>query len=246
MKKEGKIIAISNLKGGVGKTSIVQNLGAELFNRGKRILYIDMDSQQNLSLILKGSGRYKSIYEVLTTQDTTGAIQSTSQGDLIRGEAAILTLKEVPGEALKKALEKIKTEYDYILIDTPPTYNAIINSSLIAADEILIPCETDLFSFQGIDTQKKIIDEVKKKLNKKLKIRGIIVNKYEGRSNHNKQILETIQKKAEEMGAKVYTIRKNVAISKAQAFQQNIFEFDNKSNGAADYKTLVGEILENG
>ena len=216
-----------------------------MFNRGKKILYVDIDPQQSLSLALKGTNRFRSIYDVIMTGDLTDAIQTTSQGDLIRGDIRLLQIKELPGECLKTALKKVKNNYDYIFIDCPPTYNATINSSLIAADEMLIPCEADLFSYQGLGTEESIINEVKKSLNKKLKIRGIIVNKFESRSNRNKQILEQIKKKAELMGAKVYTpIRKNIAISKAQDYRTNIFEYDSKSNGASDIRTLVGELLE--
>lgn len=243
---EGKTIAISNLKGGVGKTSLVQNIGAELFSKGKKILYVDMDAQQSLSLALKSSGKYRSVFDVLMTGNLTEAIQRTSQGDLIRGDIRLLQITELPGDRLKTALQRIKKDYDYIFIDNPPTYNAIINNSLIASDEVLIPCEADLFSYQGLNNEEYIINSVRKSLNNELKICGIIVNKFEPRSNRNQQILEQIRKKANQMGTKVFKpVRKNVAISKAQDYRSNIFEYDAKSNGASDIKQLVGELLEN-
>lgn len=242
---EGKTIAFTNLKGGVGKTSILQNVGAELFRQGKKILYVDADPQQSLSLALKSSAKFKSIYDVLTTGDLTGTIQKTSQGDLIKGDIRLFQIRELPGDRLKKSLTKVKYDYDFIMIDCPPTYNHIINNVLIATDDVLIPCEADLFSYQGLGTQERIINEVRK-YNKNLKIRGIIVNKYESRSNRNKMILEQIREKAEQMGTVVLTpIRKNVAISKAQDHQMSVIEYDENSNGANDIREIVRELLGN-
>lgn len=244
---KAKVISLVNLKGGVGKTTTAQNLGSGLTREGKRVLFIDLDIQMNLSFVLKASGEYLSIYEVLKGNSINKAIQETEQGELIRGDVRLSTLQEIPTDSLKKALEEVLSKYDYIIIDTPPRIDNLIMNALVCSDEVIIPCNTEIFSLQGILTEKELIETVKSKYNQRLKINGILITNYETRGALNKQFRESIEKQAERLGTKVYktAIRKNIAIKKAQALRTNIFEYDSKSNGAEDYKNFIEEFKEN-
>jgi len=243
---EAKIISSINLKGGVGKTTTIQNLGIGLQQEGKKVLFIDLDVQRNLSFVLGASGNTLSVYDVLSGADINEAIQTTEQGDLIRGDFKLSTLQGIPGDSLKKALSKLKKEYDYILIDTPPRTDNLTNNALIASNEVIIPCNTDVFSLQGLLTEIEVIEGMKK-YNQDLSVNGIVITHYEQRARINEQLRKSIESQAEKLGVKVYKtpIRKNIAIKKAQALRTNIFEYDSRSNGAEDYRNLVKEFLEN-
>ncbi len=244
---KAKVISIVNLKGGVGKTTTAQNLGAELFREGERVLFIDFDTQQNLSFVLKASGEYLSIYDVLKGADIKEAIQKTEQGDLIRGDVRLSMLQDISTDSLKIALSKVLSNYEYIIIDTPPRIDNSVINALVCSNEVVIPCNTEIFSFQGILTEYELIERVKKEYNKGLKINGILLTNYEQRGALNKQFKESIENQAQRIGVKVYKtqIRKNIAIKKAQALRTNVFEYDSKSNGSEDYKKFVEEFKEN-
>lgn len=244
---KAKVISLVNLKGGVGKTTTAQNLGAELFREGKKVLFIDLDVQMNLSFVLKASGEYLSIYEVLRGADISKAIQKTEQGDLIRGDVRLSTLQEIPTDSLKNALKNVLNKYDYIIIDTPPRIDNLIINSLVCSEEVIIPCNTEVFSLQGILTEKELIENVKNKYNQNLKINGILITNYEQRGSLNRQFKENIEKQAARIGTKVFRtpIRKNIAIKKAQALRTSVFEYDSRSNGAEDYRKFVEEFKEN-
>lgn len=244
---KAKIVSTVQQKGGVGKTSTIQNLGAELFKEGKRVLYIDLDEQCNLSFTLKGSGEYLSIYDVLRGEDINKAIQEIEQGDLIRGDVRLKTLQNISGNTLKDALSKIRKDYDYILLDTAPGVSDLTVNALICTDEVIIPCNAEVFSYQGLITEGDLIKEIRSNYNKNIHVNGVLITKYDRRVIMNRQFRELIEKQAERMGTKVYktVIRQNSAISKAQVFQENIFEYDSKSNGAEDYREFIKEFKEN-
>lgn len=242
-----KVISLLNLKGGVGKTTTAQNLGVELFREGKKVLFIDLDVQMNLSFVLKASGEYLSIYEVLNGANINKAIQKTEQGEIIKGDIRLSTLQEIPTDSLKNAISKIAANYDFIIIDTPPRIDNLILNALVCSDEVIIPCNTEVFSLQGILTEKELIETVRNKYNKNLKISGILITNYEARGSLNKQFKESIEKQAERIGTRVYktAIRKNIAIKKAQALRKSVSEYDSRSNGAEDYRNFVKEFIEN-
>ena len=244
---KAKVISSVNLKGGVGKTTTIQNLGAALFWEGKKVLFIDLDLQQNLSFVLRASGEYRSIYEVLTGEPASEAIQSTLEGDLIRGDLRLTELQGIDSNALKEALQPILAKYDYILIDTPPRIDNLIINALIASDEVILPCNADIFSLQGILTEGELIADIKSKYNPELKINGVLITSYESRGALNQQLRENIERQAARIGAPVYKtpIRKNIAIRKAQAKQTSVFLYDPKSAGAEDYREFVKEFREN-
>ena len=166
---------------------------------------------------------------------------------MIRGDVRLSTLQEIPTTSLKLAISKVLNEYEYIIIDTPPRIDNIILNSLVASNEVIIPCNTEVFSLQGIFTEKELIENVRGKDNHDLKINGILITNYEQRGALNKQFKESIESQAQRIGVKVYRtpIRKNIAIKKAQALRTNIFEYDSKSNGAEDYREFVEEFKEN-
>ena len=245
---KAEIISLVNLKGGVGKTTTAQNLGAGLLKEGEKVLFIDLDTQQNLSYVLKASGKYLSIYDVLQGEDINKAIQKTEQGDLIRGDVRLSTLQNIPVDSLKVALDPVRSKYDYIVIDTSPRIDNLIMNALVSSEGVVLPCNTEIFSLQGILTENELIESIRNKFNPDLKIKGILITNYEQRGSLNKQLKEGIENQAERIGTKVFKtpIRKNIAIKKAQALKMNIFEYDPKSNGAEDYRNFVKEFKENG
>lgn len=245
---KAQVISLVNLKGGVGKTTTAQNLGSELFKQGERVLFIDLDIQTNLSYVLKASGEYVSIYDVLKGEDINKAIQKTEQGDLIRGDFNLSQILVLEEGALKKAIDPVLNQYDYIIIDTPPRLDNFVINALVASNEVIMPCNTEVFTIQGLFSEIAIIDSIKNKYNQNLKINGILITNYEQRGLLNKQLKEGIEQQAQRLGIRVYKtpIRKNIAIKKAQAMRKSVLEYDPKSNGSEDYKNFVKEFKENG
>lgn len=246
-----KVISITNQKGGVAKSTTTQNVGAELIRKGYRVLFIDLDAQGNLSYCMSAKP-VKTIYGVLTGEATAAeAITHTQQGDIIASSpmlsAADATLTDTGKEyKLREALETIQNEYDFVLIDTPPALNILTINALTAAQDIIIPAQADIFSLQGISELQKTIATVRKYCNPALTVRGIVFTRYNQRATLTREITEYTEQIAQELGTKVYDtkIREGIAIKEAQVKHKNIFDYDESSNGAADYAALTAEILK--
>lgn len=239
-KNKGRIIAIANLKGGVGKTTTAQNLGAGLTRSGKKVLFVDMDIRQNLTFALNGSNECRSIYDLLQGAEISAAIQKTASGDLIRGDFE-LSNYDVSEDRFKAILEPLRSIYDYILIDTPPNNNTAVSAALAASDAVIIPAQTNIFSVQGLFNEIETIKAYE------CEIAGVLVTAYEKRGTFKKDFLEAIREECKAAGIKLYdtVIRKNVAIEKAQSENKSIFDYDSRSNGAKDYAEFVKEVLKN-
>lgn len=237
---KGQIISIANLKGGVGKTTTAQNLGAGLKRSGKNVLFVDMDIRQNLTFALNGSDEYGSIYDLLQGADIKTAIQKTPSGDLIRGDFR-LSNYDVPEEQYKEILKPLRSIYDYILIDTPPNNNTAVSAALAASDSVIIPVQANVFSVQGLFNEAETIKAYE------CEIAGVLVTNYEKRGTFKRDYLEAIREECAAENIKMFNtvIRKNVAIEKAQSESKNIFDYDSRSNGAKDYAEFVKEVLKN-
>lgn len=246
-----EIITIANQKGGVGKTTTASALGAGLIKKGKKVLYIDLDPQINLTTSLGGDENKTSIYDVIKSDiDINEAIQIINEKHIIVGDRAASgadTEFNLPGREykLKKALSKLNDEYDYIIIDTPPALGVLTINALTACDKVLIPAEPDVSSIQGITQLKDTIDAVKEYCNPNLKIDGIIITRY-SKTILSKDLTEEIKDIAKDMNTKVYTqpIRECIALKEAKTQVQDIFEYAKKSNAANDYLAIIEEILE--
>ena len=245
-----EVIAIVNRKGGVGKTATAQALGAGLARKKKKVLYIDLDSQTNLSYGLGADAAGLSSMDVLLGEATAQeAIQHTPQGDVIAGSEALAgadaaidgTGKEY---RLKEAIDGL--QYDYIIIDTPAQLGTLTVNALTAANSVVIPVQAEVYSLQGIGQLSKTIEAVKKYCNRDLYIRGILITRYNGRAVISKDMQSNLKDAAEQLKTKLYStpIRECVSIKEAQAIQQDIYTYAPRSNAAKDYEAFIKEFTE--
>lgn len=245
-----EVVAIVNRKGGVGKTATAQALGAGLARKKKKVLYIDLDSQTNLSYGLGADPEGLSSMDVLLGEATAQeAIQHTPQGDVIAGSEALAgadaaidgTGKEY---RLKEAIDGL--QYDYIIIDTPAQLGTLTVNALTAANSVVIPVQAEIYSLQGIGQLSKTIEAVKKYCNRDLYIRGILITRYNGRAVISKDMQSNLKDAAEQLKTKLYStpIRECVSIKEAQAIQQDIYTYAPRSNAAKDYEAFIKEFTE--
>jgi len=250
----GRIIAISNQKGGVGKTTTAINLSACLAEKGKKVLTIDMDPQGNTT---SGLGIDKNevedtSYEVLLGEaKIENAITKSIMDGLFvvpseRGLAGaeIELIGKVDREfILKKEVERIKDDYDFIIIDCPPSLGLITLNAFAASDSILIPIQCEYYALEGLSQLTKTIKLVKQGINPNLHIEGVLLTMYDSRTNLSVQIAEDVRKY---FGATVYktVIPRNVRLSEAPSYGRPIMAFDNKSKGAECYKKLANEVIK--
>ena len=246
-----KTIAIVNRKGGVGKTATAQALGAGLMKKGYHVLFVDLDSQTNLSYALDASGD-PSALEVLTGEATaTDAIRHTEQGDIIPGSdtlaGADAIIKDTGKEyRLKEALEGL--EYDYAIIDTPAQLGTLTINALTAAGGVIIPVQADIYSLQGIGQLNQAITAVKKYCNRDLVIMGILITRYNARAVISRDMQSNLEEVAGQLHTKLYKtpVRECISIKEAQARQQDIFTYAPRSNAAQDYTAFINEFLQEG
>ncbi len=243
------IISMLNHKGGVGKTTSAINIGAGMVELGKRVLLIDLDPQANLTVSLGVPRQRYTIYEALrgeselvpnTVKDGLDVVISTL--DLSGAEMELIN--EAGREfILRELFEPIKEDYDYIIIDCPPSLGLLTLNALTSSDYVIIPLQTEFLALQGLAKIKQVIDKVRFRLNKKLEIAGVIATMYDSRKVLNRDVVETIRKY---FGEKVFDtlIRDNVALAEAPAQRKDIFEYSPKSSGAEDYLNLCKEILQ--
>jgi chromosome partitioning protein len=246
-----KILAFSNQKGGVGKTTTVQNLGKGLSNLGKKVLLVDLDAQGNLtdSYGIDNHSLNKTVYHVLKGNESVKNVIMKSQGvDILPSNlelsGADLEFSSIPGREflLKDALEELY-EYDYILIDCPPNLSIMTLNALSAAHKVYIPLQTEYYSIKGMAQLLDSIKLIKKRINHKLELGGVICTMYDRRKNLNKEVKDIIDEYFE--GKVLNTqIRENVSLAEAPSKSISIFDYKPNSNGAEDYLNLAKEIIE--
>ncbi|MEF9984049.1 MAG: AAA family ATPase [Oscillospiraceae bacterium] len=247
-----KIMAISNQKGGVGKTTTTYALGCGLKCRGYRVLLIDFDPQGNLTFCVGGDVRLNAnIMDVLRgTVAIQHAIQHTAVADTVCSNI-LLSGAELEFESanreflLKEILKPIADYYDYILIDTPPSLSILTINAFAAADSVIVPIHSDIFSLQGIAQLNETIISIRQRCNSSIKIEGILLTKFNKRSVFSKQVLETAELIAQTLGTHIFEtqIRPNITISEAQASQMDIMQYAPKSTIAMDYLQFTDEII---
>ena len=246
------IISILNYKGGVAKTTTTLNLGTALWLLDKSVLLIDTDSQCNLTKALgfdpKTDGN-ETIYEMLTGKCQSFPIYERGKGlDYMPGSPALESIaKELPEykklTVLRYYLSQIATQYDYILIDCPPSASLLNYNAMIASESIIIPLECAAFSVQGSLKLSPDIEGIKAELNPKLSILGYLFTKYDKRTNIARQVKELFEQDKKIPTFKT-VIRRCVAFDSTPIEHQSIFEFDAESNGAKDYLALAEEITK--
>lgn len=249
-----EVITVINQKGGVGKSTTAQAIGQglkELYN--KKVLFVDLDAQGNLSYSLDAKQENLSILDVLVGKATAKeAIQKTAQGDILASNlqlsGADLILTEMGKEyKLKEALEPLLNEYDYIIIDTPPALGILTVNALTASTGAIIPAQADIYSLQGIAQLNNTLNAVKRYCNSALTLKGILLTRYNKRAVLSRDVAELINKTAETLSTKLYKthIREAIAVKEAQAQKQSVFSYAPKSNASIDYKNLIKEVIEN-
>lgn len=249
----GKVIAITNQKGGVGKTTTSVNLSACLADAGKKVLLIDLDPQGNAS---SGLGIEKDdlelcIHDVLIDgEDIANVIQPTMLKKLFVAPATIqLAGAEVElvgivsrETILKKAIASVRDEYEFIIIDCPPSLGLLTLNAFTAADSVLIPIQTEFYALEGVSQLVKTITIVQQTSNKDLVIEGVLLTMFDGRTNLSVQVADEVKSF---FGTKVYKtiIPRNVRLSEAPSYGEPIIVYDSKSKGAAVYTKLAKEVI---
>jgi chromosome partitioning protein len=248
---KAKVITITNHKGGVGKTTSAVNIAVALGKRHKQVLLIDLDPQANLtqSLYNKAEPPESNIYQAMTGKADLIPINVRHNVDLIPSTIDLSGAElELSGEAgreyiLSELLRSQLNEYDYIIIDTPPSIGLLTINSLTASDYVLIPVQAHYLAVQGLTKLLEAIDKVKKRLNRKLQVGGVFLTQFNERLNLNQVVAEYIHTGQPYKVFKTQ-IRNNIALATAPAKGQDIFQFDAKSTGATDYYNLTSEILK--
>lgn len=240
------IIAIANHKGGVGKTTSVANIGAALARKGKRTLLIDLDAQQNLTFFFLKDEVEVSIYDALTGKAALPIIQikenlylTPSSIDLARAELD-LSARIAREGILKNLLQPIAQDYDFILLDCPPSLGIVTYNALVAANALYITLTAEALPYKGLTMLEDVVGEIQA-LNRELSISGVFITRYNNR-NLNNIVVEQIR---ERYGSKVFStkIRENIALAEAPLEGEDIFTYAPDSNGAKDYDSLTEEIL---
>jgi len=249
-----KIIAIVNQKGGVGKTTTVVNLSSGLSAIGKKVLVIDLDPQGNSStgFGIKQKDRKITIYQVLIgINDIHDAIIKTSLTNLqlitsntnLSGAELDLVIAKDREYILSNLLNTLNNDYDYIIIDCPPSLGLLTVNALVASNEVLIPMQCDFYSLEGLSHLLKTIELIEKNLNPKIKINGILFTMYDKRNRLTENVEEDVRKYLGELVFKT-TIPRNVKLSEAPSHGQPAIIYDHKCLGAIAYIDLTREILE--
>lgn len=244
-------IAIVNRRGGVGKTATAHALGAGLAQKGYKTLFVDLDSQSNLTYDLGAHTGPLTSLEVLNgTATAQEAIQHAPGGDIIPASPSLAiadTTIEGTGKEyrLKEALAPIAAEYDYIIIDTPPALGVVTVNALTASSSAIIPAQAEVHSLQGIGLLYDVIKAVQRYTNPALTIKGILITRYNGRAIISRDMKSNLEATAADLGTKVFTtpIRECAAIKEAQATQSDIYSYAPRSNAAADYTAVLNEIV---
>ena len=251
----GKIIAIANQKGGVGKTTTSVNLSAALAAKGKKVLVIDTDHQGNTT---SGFGIEKNeldntIYELMLSECS---IKECILNDVIQGVSVIpsnvnlaATEIELIGVdrkefILKREIEWVKDSYDYIIIDCPPSLNFLTINSMTTADSVLVPIQCEYYALEGLSQLIHTINLVKERLNPDLAMEGVLFTMYDSRTNLSLQVVENVKSHLNE---KVFTtvIPRNIRLAEAPSYGMPINMYDARSAGAEAYLSLAEEIINN-
>ena len=250
----GKIISVANQKGGVGKTTTTVNLSTILAKKGKKVLLIDTDPQGNATSGLGVSKDVElSVYDILigdtefdeTLQETAIKNLKVCPSNISLAGAEVQLVSMMSREQrLKTKLDKIKDQYDYILIDCPPSLGLVTLNSFTASDSVLIPVQCEYFALEGLGQLLNTVNLVKKHLNKNLEIEGALLTMYDARTNLSNQVVKEVKKYFED---KVYktVIPRNVRLSEAPSYGMPITVYDPRSKGAKAYEKFAKELLKN-
>lgn len=248
-----RIISLINNKGGVGKTTSCLNLGVALNKLGKKVLLVDIDPQGNLSdafininqvqYTIKDllEGNISDVNQVLI-KDVKNNMDLIPSNNLLNGTEEKIANKMSRETLLRRILDPIKANYDYVLIDCPPSLNLLVLNSLTASSEAIIPIATEYHALTGTNTILQTITQVHDLLNDSLNLSGVFITKYDERTNNDREIKQAIQNNFKSLCYKTI-IRVNIRIKDATNKHESVIDLDPTSNGAIDYMDLAKEII---
>ncbi len=250
----GKIIAITNQKGGVGKTTTSINVAACLADQGKKVLLVDMDPQGNAT---SGVGIIRNELENTVYELLLGECESSE----CKAECAVENLDVLPSNAnlsgaeidligmenrefiLKDALDKVKDDYDFIIIDCPPALNLLTVNALVAADSVMVPIQCEYYALEGLTQLLHTINLIQERLNDRLEIDGVLFTMYDTRTNLSAEVVENVR---DNIHLHIYAtiIPRNVRLAEAPSYGLPIHMYDKKSAGAEAYENLAKELID--
>lgn len=250
----GKVIAVANQKGGVGKSTTAVNLASCVAEEGKKVLILDLDPQGNTTSGYGISKRSveKSVYDLLIGKSPTKEciISTEFHVDVIpsniqlSGAGIELVNMERREKRLRESLAQVAADYDYIFIDCPPSLDLLTLNGLCASDSVLIPIQCEYYALEGLSELMSTLKTVRKMYNRYLEIEGVVFTMYAGRLNLTLQVVEQVK---QFFGDKVYktTVPRNVRLSEAPSYGQPINYYDRSSKGCEAYRAMAKELLEN-
>ena len=249
-----RIIAVANQKGGVGKTTTAINLSACLAEKNKKVLTLDMDPQGNTTsgLGVDKNQAENTVYElILDESELSDCIYSSVMGNLsvipsninLSGAEIELIGFENKEYLLKSKLDMIKDNYDYIIIDCPPSLNLLTINAMTAADSVIVPIQCEYYALEGLSQLIHTIDLIKERLNPKLEIEGVVFTMYDARTNLSLQVVENVK---ENLDTTIYKtiIPRNVRLAEAPSHGKPINVYDPRSTGAESYRLLAQEVID--
>lgn len=251
----GKAIAITNQKGGVGKTTTAINLSACLAENGMKVLVLDIDPQGNCSsgLGIDKDGEYNTIYqliigdcnvrEAITHTEFEGLDIIPSDVNLAGAEIELLDVKDKE-YLLREKIAEVKDEYDYILIDCPPSLNTLTLNAMTTADSIIVPIQCEYYALEGLSQLIRTIELVRNRLNENLEIDGVVFTMFDGRTNLSLQVVENVRAN---LSQNIYAsvIPRNVRLAEAPSHGLPITKYDTRSVGAESYREFALEVMKN-
>jgi len=251
----GKIVAVLNQKGGVGKTTTCVNMAGYLAEMGKKILLLDIDAQGNAtsSVGIEKNTKFKTIYDVIIDDSTIEEVILPTNfanlsvipaNDDLSGVEVELGKMNNKEKVLRKIITKIKDKYDFVLIDCPPALGFTTVNVLTASDSVIIPIQCEYFALEGLSQLMYTIKLVKKHLNENIEVEGVVLTMKDSRSNLGQQVAQDVNKY---FGKKAYStvIPRNIRLAEAPSFGMPISAYDPKCPGALAYKSLTEEFIKN-